>query len=291
MKRITAIAAVCTLAIGLSACGSQSHGGLNYAARDKASATEETSATAASDADKAKDENVSPAPTSEPTPVPTPAPTLEPTPEPTPEIIELTAYMSDWNTFQQMFGGEPYYEKGEGVYENWTVSDGIEYANYGGSTVDVVVWNDARYSICGIYPGMSREDAVAKLTGQNWTVQKDENDRVDLINGAASFMLLFDNRESKIRSISYINPPVPEVDKETAAQLLADYCNNLSDTDGKYNVSSSDKTDPEGRYYYYIVRYVMTDEEVEEILANGGVPMANIYIRSNSGRHHRYRDG
>lgn len=65
-----------------------------------------------------------------------------------------------------------------------------------------------------------------------------------------------------------------EKDLETVGCLLEAYYNNLSDTDGRYGVSLSE-AGRTNNSFFYIVRYAMSDEEAEEIIANGGIPTAN----------------
>jgi len=59
------------------------------------------------------------------------------------------------------------------------------------------------------------------------------------------------------------------------SQIL-NYYNNLDVDDGTYVIFSSETTE-DSQYYYFLIRYQITDKEAEDILARGGMPAANIF--------------
>lgn len=58
---------------------------------------------------------------------------------------------------------------------------------------------------------------------------------------------------------------------------ILEYYNAQYPDDGNYVIFESETRDDQD-YYYFIVRYQMTDEEANKKIRDGGFPAANIYV-------------
>lgn len=62
----------------------------------------------------------------------------------------------------------------------------------------------------------------------------------------------------------------------TKDKIIA-YFTETNQTTGEYVIFDEETTEVNG-LVSYVVRYQMSDEEAEELMANGGTPAANIYV-------------
>lgn len=78
---------------------------------------------------------------------------------------------------------------------------------------------------------------------------------------------------------SYGEDDENDTSTESIAIRIAEYYNRTYQPEGEYVVFDEETADM-GDCYVFIVRYQMSDEEQEERMANGDIPLANVYADS-----------